>query len=87
MGAGAEDDPRARLPDCPAKVPAQIAISAKAATTIKLEEKICKTRRLSVMVDNSGLKVGIIVAPRSGIYSQVCYTGGASLNSKSSGLH
>lgn len=62
MGAGAEVDLGARLPDCAATGPAHNTMSARTATTLKLEAKICKTGRWFVMVINPGPKAGVILA-------------------------
>ncbi len=52
MGAGADEDLGARLPDWAATGPAQSESSAKTATTLK-----CETRRWFVMVVIQDLKL------------------------------
>ena len=55
VGAGADDDlVAARLPDCAAAGPAHNAISAKTATTLKLEVTVFKTGRWFVIGGNPG---------------------------------
>src|SRR6266536_1901620 len=74
-GGGADFDFGTRLPDCAVRVPAERATSTKIAIAARMAACIRKRRERFAMVMISIVSCrGTIVALRSGILRQVCYT-------------